>query len=184
MIERLAYSPRDLAARWQCSERHIRNLINRGELPYFQLGGKLVRITPDAVREFEQCRQSSRVVPYRGKFAVEWYEGGIRRRSSLRTADRGDVQPALRRFIADFEADRRPSSITVEYAWSGYRDWLGDKPAAVTMGHEWKALGPHFGAMAADGLTNPIACPTPARGAPRADLTERSGPSLVICDRR
>ena len=36
MIERLAYSPRDLAARWQCSERHIRNLINRGELPYFR----------------------------------------------------------------------------------------------------------------------------------------------------
>jgi integrase len=94
-----------------------------------------------------------RVVPYRGKFAVEWYEDGVRRRASLRTSDRSDVQPALRRFVAEYEAARRPSRITVAYAWNGYLESLGDKPAAVTMGHEWKAVGPFFGDMAADGLT-------------------------------
>jgi integrase len=94
-----------------------------------------------------------RVVPFRGKFAVEWYEGGQRFRRSLRTAVRGDVQSALRRFIAEYETERRPSSITVAYAWDGYRKALGDKPAAVTMGHEWKAVGPFFGETAADALT-------------------------------
>jgi integrase len=94
-----------------------------------------------------------RVVPFRGKFAVEWYEDGRRFRRSLRTAVRGDVQSALRRFVAEYEAERRPSSITVDYVWDGYRRALGDKPAAVTMGHEWKAVGPFFGALAADALT-------------------------------
>lgn len=39
-----AYSPRTLASEWQCSERHIRNLIERGELKAFHLGRKLLRI--------------------------------------------------------------------------------------------------------------------------------------------
>lgn len=43
------YSPRTLAARWGCSERHIRNMIQRGELAAFRLGQKLVRIPAEAV---------------------------------------------------------------------------------------------------------------------------------------
>ena len=52
-----AYSPRDLAHRWQCSERHVRNLINRGELRAFHLGGKLVRVRHEDVEQFE-CQSS------------------------------------------------------------------------------------------------------------------------------
>lgn len=47
------FTPRSLADRWQCSERHVRNLIDSGELPAFRLGGKLIRIRRDAVTEFE-----------------------------------------------------------------------------------------------------------------------------------
>ncbi|MEX2741062.1 helix-turn-helix domain-containing protein [Rhizobium mongolense] len=49
-----AFSPRSLADRWHCSERHVRNLINRGDLPYFKLGGKLIRIKWTDVDEYER----------------------------------------------------------------------------------------------------------------------------------
>lgn len=50
-------------------------------------------------------------------------------------------------------ARARPAAVTVKFAWDGYREALGDKPAAVTMGHEWKAIGAFFGEMRADQIT-------------------------------
>lgn len=47
------YTPATLAKHWQCSERHIRNLIASGELPSFRAGGKLLRIRGDEVEKFE-----------------------------------------------------------------------------------------------------------------------------------
>ncbi len=47
------FTPSMLADRWACSERHIRNMIDRGELPAFRLGGKLIRIRPEDVEAFE-----------------------------------------------------------------------------------------------------------------------------------
>ncbi|MGR9130822.1 helix-turn-helix domain-containing protein [Rhizobium leguminosarum] len=47
------FTPAKLAQRWECSERHIRNLISRGELPYFRVGGKLLRIRQEDVEKFE-----------------------------------------------------------------------------------------------------------------------------------
>src|SRR5262245_18520354 len=49
------YTPTTLAREWHCSERHIRNLILTGKLEAFRLGGKLLRITRQAVEDFE-CR--------------------------------------------------------------------------------------------------------------------------------
>ena len=49
------YTPRTLAELWQCSERHVRNLIKDGKLPAFRVGGKLLRISGDAVTEFESA---------------------------------------------------------------------------------------------------------------------------------
>ena len=43
-----------LAKRWGCSEVHVRNLINKGELRSFRLGGKLIRIPADEVARWEQ----------------------------------------------------------------------------------------------------------------------------------
>jgi excisionase family DNA binding protein len=58
------FTPRTLAERWACSERHVRNLINRGDLRAFRLGGKLVRILLASVEEFERCQcQSSESSP-------------------------------------------------------------------------------------------------------------------------
>src|SRR2546423_13533497 len=50
-----AYTPAALALRWQCSERHVRNLVAKGKLRAFRLGGKLLRIPVEAVEEMERC---------------------------------------------------------------------------------------------------------------------------------
>ncbi|WP_437353969.1 helix-turn-helix domain-containing protein [Neorhizobium petrolearium] len=42
-----------LAHRWQCSERHVRNLIRNGHLPAFKVGGKLLRVRAVDVIAFE-----------------------------------------------------------------------------------------------------------------------------------
>ena len=47
------FTPASLAERWECSERHVRNLISTGELRSFRLGGKLLRIRKEDVESFE-----------------------------------------------------------------------------------------------------------------------------------
>jgi excisionase family DNA binding protein len=54
---RAVYTPEMLAERWQCSANHVRNLLKRGELQYFRLGPRLIRIKLAAVEEYER-RQS------------------------------------------------------------------------------------------------------------------------------
>lgn len=49
----LPFTPTTLAERWQCSERHVYNMIERGELPSFRLGGKLLRIRAEDVEAIE-----------------------------------------------------------------------------------------------------------------------------------
>lgn len=48
-----------LAERWQCSERHIRNLVAAGDLRAFKLGGRLIRISFDAIEEYEARNTSA-----------------------------------------------------------------------------------------------------------------------------
>ncbi|MDX0911897.1 excisionase family DNA-binding protein [Sinorhizobium medicae] len=52
--ERRPFSPKTLAEHWDCSERHVRNLIASGEIRAFRLGGKLLRIPWDEVDRFER----------------------------------------------------------------------------------------------------------------------------------
>lgn len=47
------FTPETLAEHWQCSARHIRNLVKEGRLTAFRLGGTLLRIKREAVEEFE-----------------------------------------------------------------------------------------------------------------------------------
>lgn len=117
-----------------------------------------------------------RAVKFRGKWAVEWYENGERFRRSLRLpidAPRVDVLRAFGTFEAQYKAERRPEVITVRYAWDNYRVSMGDRPAAVTMGFEAKAILPFFGDIAADGVTEEmcIAYAKRRRASGRADGT-------------
>ncbi|WP_423738573.1 helix-turn-helix domain-containing protein [Chelativorans petroleitrophicus] len=47
------FTPATLADRWACSERHVRLMVERGILPAFRLGGKLIRIRREDVEAFE-----------------------------------------------------------------------------------------------------------------------------------
>ncbi len=53
-----ALTPRQVAERWQCSERKVRNMVERGALPALQLDGKLLRLWLKDVEEYE-CRGGS-----------------------------------------------------------------------------------------------------------------------------
>lgn len=76
MIADRPYTPAQLAEHWQCSERHVRNLIATGELEAFQIG-RMWRIPAAVVREREeQCQKSGSSDteadgPQRGKKAGE-----------------------------------------------------------------------------------------------------------------
>jgi excisionase family DNA binding protein len=52
--DRRPFTPKTLAQRWHCSERHVRNMIAEGHLPAQKLGGKLLRIMFNDVDAFEQ----------------------------------------------------------------------------------------------------------------------------------
>ncbi|XHB99387.1 helix-turn-helix domain-containing protein [Nitratireductor sp. ac15] len=49
------FTPATLAEFWGCSERHVRKMIESGELPAFRLGGKLLRIRREVVEAY-QCQ--------------------------------------------------------------------------------------------------------------------------------
>ncbi|MGO7337757.1 helix-turn-helix transcriptional regulator [Rhizobium leguminosarum] len=48
------FTPKSLAERWCCSERHIRNMMASGQLPYFRVGAKLKRIKWKDVDGYER----------------------------------------------------------------------------------------------------------------------------------
>ena len=48
------YSVKRLAERWGCSRQHIHALIRKGELRAFKLGHRLLRITAEEVRRWEE----------------------------------------------------------------------------------------------------------------------------------
>lgn len=54
-----ALTPAQLAARWQCSDRHIRDMIRDRRLPCIKLGPKTRRIPMSAVEEIERCASYS-----------------------------------------------------------------------------------------------------------------------------
>jgi integrase len=97
-----------------------------------------------------------RIVPFRGKFAVTWNEGGRRLRHSLGVDSRAEAEQRLARFIAAQEAagaTAKGSAYTVADAWAGYVKALGTKPSAVIAGHQWKAVGAAFANRNAATLT-------------------------------
>ena len=122
----------DLARRWQCSERHVRNLIShRSSCHAFRLGGKLLRVPIAAVERFEQC-QNIDLSASEDKFAVTWNEGGRRFRHSLGVDSRAEADQRLARFIAAQAAAAavaKGKAYTVADAWDGYTKALGAKPS-------------------------------------------------------
>lgn len=94
-----------------------------------------------------------RLTRYRGSYAVQWYDEDGRHRITLATNERAEADRLFAEFLDGREAASRPETCTVERAWKGYAGHLGGKPTAVTMGFEWKSIGPYFGARSAGNLS-------------------------------
>jgi integrase len=90
-----------------------------------------------------------RIGRLKGRFVVTWIESdGKRRRYRL---------DALTRKAAEAEAIDKiavetlpKTGATVADLWGQYREYLGDRPAGVTMGYTGKAVLEHFGQMRPD----------------------------------
>lgn len=57
--DRRPLTPAMVAERWRCSERHVRNEIERGHLRHFKLGDKLIRI-PNGSKTFPENGEGQR----------------------------------------------------------------------------------------------------------------------------
>lgn len=79
-----------------------------------------------------------------GEFVVTWWEGGKRRRYRLGTTDRGEAERKARDIA---RLNETPIDTTIGNIWRAYCAENATKPAIVTMGHEWKAMGPVFEAL-------------------------------------
>lgn len=53
--------PKDVAQRWGCSDRTVRNMVNDGRLPGLRIGGKLLRIRVEDVEEYERDAERGEV---------------------------------------------------------------------------------------------------------------------------
>lgn len=96
---------------------------------------------------------SYRLTRYRGKFAITWIgDDGQRYRRSTGTDDRDAAQQILEEFIRGSRQRATRQPYRVEELWDSYRSTLGTRPAATTMGHEWKALKDRFGRLRANDL--------------------------------
>lgn len=85
------FTPATLADYWQCSEQHVRNLINRGELRHVRLGGKLLRIRWCDVEEFECRNGGSQSIGESSPSPSNKMEGANDARSELATDARLSV---------------------------------------------------------------------------------------------
>ena len=56
------YTPKTLAKHWNCSARLVRKMLASGQLTFFTVGHKLIRIPRSSVEEYEKC-QSTELSP-------------------------------------------------------------------------------------------------------------------------
>ncbi|MBP32496.1 site-specific integrase [Methylobacterium sp.] len=102
-----------------------------------------------AQRDYDIGRLKTTQFP-RGECILTFYQEGKRRRLRLGTDNEAEAE---RRAPALYAEALRPTGTSVRELWDAYcRDKEGN-PSVVIMGHQWKALGPWFGAMNAKDIT-------------------------------
>lgn len=85
-----------------------------------------------------------------GECVLTFWTDGKRRRFRLGTS----VEAEARRIAPRVYAEAlRPTGTTVGELWEAYRIDKAGRPVVEVMKHEWKALKPRFGAMAAEDIT-------------------------------
>jgi integrase len=90
---------------------------------------------------------------FRGGFCVYWREDGKRRRYQLAAHTRAEAEAEALDVYREKTLLQRQNKGTVAEIWQAYRDDLGERPTAKTMGYTGKAVLPHFGAFRPDQIT-------------------------------
>lgn len=89
-----------------------------------------------------------RICRHRGKLAVSFIDDdGASRRVSTGTNDRGEAERFLSELLRIQSAAKPRKDYTVDEVFEAYRLSLGNRPAAITAQHEWKALKHTFGGI-------------------------------------
>ena len=141
------FTPAQLAEHWQCSERHVRNMIAAGKIEAFQIRPDVAYPGSGGQGEGGAMPEDVRLVRYRGVWAAAWQEGGRTKRRSLRTSDRGDAEQA----IADWKRAAARKATTVGEIMALY---LAEKDKTVSaparLREAWKQLRPDFNNLRPD----------------------------------
>jgi excisionase family DNA binding protein len=145
-IER-PFTPAQLAERWGCSTRHVRNLVIEGRLRAFRLGGKLLRIPAQAVEEFECLTGPSAASEESASSSSTGTGDGTVTALTPVTREAERLAPAL------FSELTRPKGKTVEALWQAYTADKAGRAVIGTMAHTWKALRDRFGPIPGDAIT-------------------------------
>lgn len=101
-----------------------------------------------------------RIVWFRGSYSAYWREGGLPRRTALRTKDRQVAERKLR----DLELSLRRKAETTAEIMQAYIEDRGERPGIERARHAWKRLAPVFGHLRPDQID---------RGLSRAYLQQR-----------
>ena len=93
-----------------------------------------------------------RIGRLKGRYVVSWWaDDGKRRRYRLEARDRKAAESEAVDVIRSKRAAK--PTVTIADLWEGYRREKDGRRVAVAMGHEWKAMGPHFGHLRPDQIT-------------------------------
>lgn len=87
-----------------------------------------------------------------GRFVVSWWDAGKRQRyrlesTVLKDAEREAIDVYRRQSL-------KPDTTTIEHLWDAYRADKTGRRVAAAMHHEWKTIGPHFGHLRPDQITD------------------------------
>lgn len=90
----------------------------------------------------------------RGGLCVYWTgPDGKRVRRQLASRTRKEAEAEAIEVYRAATYARRPKDPTIAEIWEAYREDLGDKPTATTMGYTGKAILPHFGHLRPEDVT-------------------------------
>lgn len=92
----------------------------------------------------------------RGGFCVYWDDtDGKRRRYKLEASNAQEAQAEALKVFKEQTKQSEPV-LDISYIWEMYREDLGEKPTAKTMGYTGKSVLPHFGSFTPDQITRPL----------------------------
>ncbi|MEP2717036.1 site-specific integrase [Pseudophaeobacter sp.] len=93
---------------------------------------------------------------FRGGFCVYWHEDGKRRRYQLEARTRAAAEPEAIDVYRRETISQQRETASVTEIWEAYRQDLGGKPTAKTMGSTGKAVLEHFGAYRPDQISTAL----------------------------